>query len=271
MSNYNRGGYGSSQGQGFVQDSFGNDGAPPKKTYNHTLRPVTIKQVIEATQTQADGDFKIDGQDIGQITLIAVIRNLNHSATQNVYVVEDGSGVIDAKKFPSDHDDADEINSLIVGSYVRIVGTVKNFNQKQYIQVHAIRPISDMNEVTYHNLEVLYVHVSATRNKIGGASSSSGVYGQQHQLNNNSMQGVTSTDTHMRGAVDNDAVAQDISDFIYNHPGRTNGIGAPRQEIIVNFKHRLGDEQKVNELIAKLVDEGHLYNTEDDDHFNTTT
>ncbi|KAF9908495.1 replication factor A protein 2 [Linnemannia zychae] len=269
MSNYNRGGYGSSQGQGYIQESFGSDGAPAKKTYNHTLRPVTIKQVLEATQTQADGDFKIDGQDIGQITLIAAIRSINPSATQNIYLVEDGSGAIDAKKFPSDHDDADEINSIIVGSYVRIVGTVKNFNQKQYIQVFSIRPISDMNEVTYHNLEVLYVHVSTTRSKIG--ASSSGAYGQQHHLNSNSMQGITPTDTHMRGAVDNDAVAQDISDFIYSHPGRSSGVGAPRHEIIANFKQRLGGEQKVNELIAKLVDEGHLYNTEDDDHFNTTT
>jgi replication factor A2 len=52
------------------------------------------------------------------------------------------------------------------GTYVRIVGAVKNFNQKQYVQVHSIRPIASMNEVTYHNLEVLYVHVNATRNKV---------------------------------------------------------------------------------------------------------
>jgi replication factor A2 len=74
---------------------------------------VTIKQVLAATQTQADGDFKIDGQDIGQITLVAVIRNINPSATQNIYMIEDGTGVIDAKKFPSDHDDVDESNSLM--------------------------------------------------------------------------------------------------------------------------------------------------------------
>lgn len=40
------------------------------------------------------------------------------------------------------------------------------FNQKQYIQVHSIRPVTNLNEVTYHNLEVLTVHVSATRSKV---------------------------------------------------------------------------------------------------------
>jgi hypothetical protein len=59
------------------------------------------------------------------------------------------------------------------------------------------------------------------------------------------MQGVASTDTHMRGVIDNDAVAQDMSDFIYNHPGKSSGIGASRQEIVANFKHRLGGEHKV--------------------------
>ncbi|KAG0296132.1 replication factor A protein 2 [Linnemannia gamsii] len=243
MSNYNRGGYSSSQGQGFVQDSFGNDSAAPKRTYNHTLRPVTIKQVLGATQTQADGDFKIDGQDIGQVTLVAAVRGVSPSATQNSYMIEDGSGVIDARKYPSDHDDTDELSTVVSGTYVRVVGTVKNFNQKQYVQVHSIRPIASMNEITYHNLEVLYVHVTATRNKMGGhgASSSVGVYGQHHD----NMQGVSSTDTHMRGGHDTDDVAQSISDFIDNHPGKDSGVGAHRREIIAAFGQRLGGDNKV--------------------------
>ncbi|OAQ34883.1 replication protein A, subunit RPA32 [Linnemannia elongata AG-77] len=266
MSNYNRGGYSSSQGQGFVQDSFGNDGTAPKRTYIHTLRPVTIKQILAATQTQADGDFKIDGQDIGQVTLIAAVRNINQASTQNIYMIEDGTGVIDAKKYPSDHDDPEEVNSILLNTYARIVGTVKMFNQKQYIQVHSIRPVTNMNEVTYHNLEVLTVHVSATRSKVGGhgASSSSSAYGQHH----NSMHGVTSTDTHMRGG--NDDVANSISDFIDNHPGKASGLGAHRRDIIGAFAQRLGGEHKVNEMLKTMEEDGHLYVTEDDDHFNTT-
>ncbi|KAF9549896.1 replication factor A protein 2 [Mortierella hygrophila] len=268
MSNYNRGGYSSSQGQGqgYVQDSFGNDGTAPKRTYNHTLRPVTIKQILGATPAQADGDFKIDGQDIGQVTLIAAVRNINQASTQNIYMVEDGTGVIDAKKYPSDHDDPEEVNSILLNTYARIVGTVKIFNQKQYIQVHSIRPITNMNEVTYHNLEVLTVHIIATRNKMGGsgASQSSSAYGQ----NLNSMHGVTSTDTHMRGG--NDDVANSISDFIDNHPGKASGVGAHRRDITAAFAQRLGGEHKVNEMLKTMEEDGHLYLTEDDDHFNTT-
>lgn len=68
---------------------------------------------MAATQTQADGDFKIDGQDIGQVTLIAAVRNINQASTQNIYMIEDGTGVIDAKKYPSDHDDPEEVNSIL--------------------------------------------------------------------------------------------------------------------------------------------------------------
>lgn len=57
-------------------------------------------------------------------------------------------------------------NYCSLNTYARIVGTVKIFNQKMYIQVFSIRPVTNMNEVTYHNLEVLTVHVTATRNKV---------------------------------------------------------------------------------------------------------
>ncbi|KAF9920910.1 replication factor A protein 2 [Linnemannia zychae] len=263
IKNFNRGGYGSSQGQGYLQDSFANDGAAPKKS-NHTLRPVTIKQVIAASQTQADGDFKIDGQDIGQITLIAVVRNINRAATLSNYIIEDGTGVTEAKKYPSDYDDTEELNSIIEGTYVRIVGAIKNFNQKQYIQAHSIRLISNMNEITYHNLEVLCVHVSATRGKMG--SNGSSAYGHH----NNGMQGVSSTDTHMGNGFNSDDIAQSIADFIHNHPGKASGLGAHRREIIATFAQRLGGEHNVNEMISMMVDNGNLYATEDDDHFNTT-
>lgn len=265
MSNFNRGGYSSSQGQGFLQDSFGNDGAPTKRSYNnHSLRPVTIKQIMGASQTQADGDFKIDGHEISQVTVIAAVRMINRAATQNTYTVEDGTGVIDARRYPSDTEDVEETNSITEGEYVRIVGNVKNFNNKQFIQVHSIRPVTDMNELTYHNLEVLYVHVSATRNKDG----SSDAYGHHNNSNSNMHGG--GLDAHMRGGNDADDAAQSIIDFINQHPGKSSGVGTHRRDIISQFAQRLGGDARVNELIATMIDGGHLYTTQDDDHLNTT-
>ncbi|KAF9088827.1 replication factor A protein 2 [Mortierella sp. GBA35] len=266
---YNRGGYGSSQGQGFVQDSFGNEGAPAKRSYsNHTLRPVTIKQILEASQTQADGDFKIDGHEIGQITLIAAARVVNRQATQHSYTVEDGTGSIECRRFPSEYEDAEELNAIIVGAYVRVTGTVKSFNNKHYVQVFSIRPVLNADEITYHNLEILYVHVSSTRPKTGAHGGGFAGHQNNNQNNyNNNMQGVSSTDTHMGGGGDDlDGTAQNIVDFIKENPRKDTGMGAHRRDIIDQFARRLGGAEAVNRLITTMTEDGHLYAGEDDDH-----
>jgi hypothetical protein len=52
------------------------------------------------------------------------------------------------------------------GVYVRVVGVVRSFNSKFAITIISIRSIHDMNEITYHNLEVMLLHVSSTREKV---------------------------------------------------------------------------------------------------------
>lgn len=39
----------------------------PQAYGKDTLRPVTIKQVLEATQAHPDADFKLDGQEMTQV------------------------------------------------------------------------------------------------------------------------------------------------------------------------------------------------------------
>lgn len=38
-----------------------------QRTAAHSLRPVVIKQLHDATQTHADADWLIDGVEIGQV------------------------------------------------------------------------------------------------------------------------------------------------------------------------------------------------------------
>ena len=44
--------------------------------------------------------------------MIAAVRSINRSATQNSYIVEDGTGVIDARRYPSDTEDVEEAAAI---------------------------------------------------------------------------------------------------------------------------------------------------------------
>lgn len=67
----------------------------------HSLRPVTIKQLLEAS-TAANTDsihIQVQGKDVdlGQVVFVACVRSLKESNTGADYVLEDGTGSISGK------------------------------------------------------------------------------------------------------------------------------------------------------------------------------
>lgn len=72
---------------------------------SQTLRPVTIKQLIEADQAHNDAEFNIDGHDIGTVLLVGNIHTLSKTATNVSYNVGDGTGYIDVRQWLDTADD----------------------------------------------------------------------------------------------------------------------------------------------------------------------
>ncbi|KAI9723923.1 MAG: hypothetical protein M1812_000641 [Candelaria pacifica] len=153
--------------QGGIQNSPGGSNA---KTYGKdTLRPVTIKQVLEAQQPHSDAEFKIDGAEITQVTFVGQIRNISTQATNVTYKLDDGTGCMEVKQWI----DADATISmdatndakprLTENAYARVWGRLKAFNNKRHVGAHVIRPIVDFNEIQYHLLEATVVHLYFTR------------------------------------------------------------------------------------------------------------
>ncbi|KAG0031572.1 replication factor A protein 2 [Podila clonocystis] len=251
----------SNAGQGFVQDAFSSDNAGgSKKQTNHTLRPVTIKQLLNAQQTQGDGDFHIDNAALGQVTLIGCIRNVNRQSTHHTFQIEDGTGTIDAKRFPSEDEDPAETSAIDVGTYVRVVGVLKQFGAKFVVNIYSIRPVENKDELTYHLLEAIYVHVSSTKSKpsglggnmnMGMSMSSSGQY-NTHGTHHNS------------GATSGNVLENKILETIRNHPGRLQGVH--RDVIIRAVAPTPADQQAVGECLEQLIQDGFLYTGEDENH-----
>ncbi|KAF8988374.1 hypothetical protein BGZ52_010922 [Haplosporangium bisporale] len=259
---YNMSGYQnySNAGQGYVQqDSFSSDNTGGfKKPSNHTLRPVTIKQLLSVQQTQADGDFRIDNVSLGSVTLIGCVRNVNKQSTHQTFQIEDGTGTIDAKRFPSEEEDPAEIAAVDIGTYVRVVGVLKQLNSRFMLTIFSIRPIQNFDELTYHTLEVIYVHVNSTKSKssgLGGMNmpSSASQFNNQYTHHNAGASGSA------------DFMATKILETIRNNPG--NQIGVHRDAIIRPVAAATGaDPQTVGDLIESMILDGFLYTGEDENH-----
>ncbi|KAI0994286.1 hypothetical protein K3495_g13896 [Podosphaera aphanis] len=140
------------------------------KSYgNNTLRPVTIKQVLEAThvsdgEMKPDREFKIDGAELTQITFVGQLQSISTQATYTTYKVDDGTGILEVKVW-SDSDANPETSSPLPkeNDYLRIWGRLKAFSTNRHVVAHMVRPVIDFNEVSYHLLEATAVHLFFTR------------------------------------------------------------------------------------------------------------
>ncbi|KFX97159.1 hypothetical protein V490_02937 [Pseudogymnoascus sp. VKM F-3557] len=155
------GAQGGAEGGGFMgggSQAGSQDTPGGSKTYGKdTLRPVTIKQIIDAQQPHPDAEFKVDGQEMTQITFVGQVRAISVQATNQTFKLDDGTGLIEVKVWLDvDAGPSPTISSIKENTYVRVLGRLKAFNNKKHVAAHVVRPITDFNEINAHLLEATY-------------------------------------------------------------------------------------------------------------------
>jgi len=164
-------------GGGFVPSSQQMQSPMGKVTkFNRSMLPVTIKQLNSASPGDAaDGKFRIDGNELGQCKIIGQIMAMNQQVTNTTYVVDDGTGCIAVRMFVGNEVDdqrAKKLNSEMKEySYVKVFGRLTEYQGKKSISCHRILPLSDMNELTSHRLEVILTHLINTRGPMSSSVS----------------------------------------------------------------------------------------------------
>ena len=215
---------------------------------------------------------------IHNVRLIACLTGKDANSTHYTYKVEDGTGSIDVKEWidqnASPKSDLYREN-LQEHTYVKIIGSVKSFQGKHSIITDSVRLISDPNEITHHFLEAIYMHelnVNPSKNPnnvhngLGvNTGSSLGFNGQQRNAgvslnnkeNSNSGGGGKATNDVVREYIKVNGVDSDsgvhISDMIAAL-GKSNGLS----------------ESELRKAVTFMSDEGEIYSTVDDFHFNAS-
>jgi len=230
---------------------------------NVTWTPVMIRQLMEAKQLHPDAPFNIDNQDMHLLCVVAAVRNIMEQATNIHLLLEDGTGSFDARCFlETEGSQWHQVkDSIKIGDYVKVVGRLKMFSQRRYLNFTHVFPIKDFNEITTHNLHALYVHLYQTRKTdtkipnindgmtsnvgmgFGSAVSAATIMGQQ----------VT-------------PIQRQILNFVKQASNTHEGVH--RRSIIGAVPNARPDE--VARAIEDLIGDGLLYATIDDDHVKST-
>ncbi|KAK9727868.1 Replication factor A protein 2 [Basidiobolus ranarum] len=240
-------------------------GAKRRHAGNQTLSPVTIKQLLNMDPVTLETPFRLDNVEITQVTFVGIIRAISEQPTHISLVVEDGTGSIDIRAFPSDdlYHQLQTRGELSRGVYVRVTGTVRACSNKRYILAFLLRPIVDFNEVTAHLLETLHCHLSRTRN-------AGSVQGNREHLNSTNIKMEMSDFARSSAYNYNNGFSplqRMIIDVVKSGPDTNEGmhIASLSQSLVGHFP-----TEEISYAATWLIKEGHLYSTIDDDHVKCT-
>jgi len=244
-------------------------GGAGRKLGTHSLRPVTLRQINQSSRPHDQAEFQIDGADAPSVTFVAQVRNKAQQTTNTAFSLEDGTGHGDARLW-SDSQDPDTAagNEIENDMWVRVQGTIKEFSGKKHVSAQRVRQIETPLEVYYHYCEALSVHLELTR----GSSKANGAPANGHAQMNGTAN--VSADYTMGGGGGGGAndyshmppLERQIMEFIESS-GKADGCHITAISRAVG---RSGvSAMEISTALEKLSDDGHVYNTVDENHFQS--
>lgn len=250
-------------GGGYMSPGFGTPKAGQEKKSGYraqNILPVTVAEVLNATQTE--DKFYTGEIEMSQVTMVGLVTSVKESPTRIDYEIDDMTGPpLSVKQFVDNDEslpDAERAQAMRENTYVRVCGHVRSIGGKRVVAAFKMSPIMDMNELTYHTLEIVYSHLML--NKLssggGGGGSAGGMSTSTEQYGDNTGGGVVSglssiqNQVHMLIRSNNSEQGADIESVCKQLRG------VP--------------EKAIRDAIEFLSSEGHIYSTIDEDHFKAT-
>ncbi|KAL0581574.1 Replication factor A protein 2 [Marasmius crinis-equi] len=267
-------------GGGFTHSPFSGsaDGSPSSggraRDMSHSLTPVFISQLHKAEQAHADAEWKLGNLSIGQVTLVGHVAEIRKQSSHVTYKFEDQLGTIEARTWSEGNDDDDDKWGVEVHTYARVMGILKNFGGKRYINATLLRPCPDPNEYYFHFFEVITVHQT---HKVGPP-------------NNNNAQPAAGAGTVTKSTSNNAVATTSMSAYSASTSGGADDhsgwahlpalqqrilraiIAEPEHDVagayVGNIATKVGGEaDAISNALDALMDGGHIYTTSDDSHF----
>lgn len=215
--------------------------------------PVTIAEVLSATQTKAK--FYSGKVPLSHVQIIGWVKSVEESSTRFDYEIEDYSGThLIIKQFVLNEGQMNEdekIKPLPEKTYIRACGKIRSFGGQRCVVAGKVFPLTDMNELTTHLLEIIYSHM------VFAAAADTN---DKPNMNNNDYETSSSFGIPGLGKLHNQ-VHQIIKSSM-------NDEGCDISTIIRQL--RGVPESSIRDVIDFLSAEGHIYSTIDETHFKAT-
>lgn len=233
-------------GGGFIQTPTTQTHAPAR-----ALVPISSFMVHNSKFNTKDGSsFNYKDLAFGQVVLIGLVRSVEGKTSNFSYTVDDLSGPLIEVRYW--YDDPAEVEEFRQNEYIRVCGTLKQFQGQYSIIAFKINKLKSVNQIAVHMLEI----ATALRHAASLRTASGMVEG----FNGDTSMMDTSVDLALNGGLS--GLELQITKFI---KGCTSDCGASLADIKENF--RTFSDARIREVIDFLSSEGHIFSTVDDSHY----
>lgn len=188
---------------------------------------------------------------------------MKQSTIGTTYTIEDGTSSIDAVIWTKKEGDSNATSVLSEGSWVKISGSLKSYNNKKSINCSSLTAIVDFNEVTFHFLSAVNAHLYYTKGPLFfKPTQSHQSYGQpplaQQQYSSVPQNTFNSGFSPVQAAVFG----------VFRECNSMEGLNV---HSVVRRLTGSFPEPQLRDAVRYLIEEGHLYSTIDDDHAKCTS
>ncbi|XP_067386851.1 replication protein A 32 kDa subunit isoform X2 [Emydura macquarii macquarii] len=257
-------GYGGAAISGGYTQSPGGFGSPTatqgekkQRSRSQNIVPCTVSQLLAAEQTHET--FRIREIEISQVIIMGIIRQAEKAPTNILYKVDDMTAApMDVRQWV-DTDEAGSETVVPPGTYVKVAGHLRSFQNKKSLVAFKITPLEDMNEFTTHILEIVNAHMILRKSlmapsKMPQSLGSFGMGGMASYGGSSSMpvNGLTAHQSQVLNLI------KSCSD--------------PEGMSLKELKSQLHNinMSTIKQAVEFLSSEGHIYSTVDDDHYKST-
>jgi len=249
---------------GFLQGVNFSDG-PPAERYNNSLHALTIFMLDEWCE---DGET-INGVRVDKVELCALVMEVKDGEYGNGFQMRLHDMTSECWcSYPGVHECDPQIISDIranVGHiYIRAFGKWQVFSQKEkQFQIYSVRKVEDPNELTWHMAKVCkcFLLLTMQHGDVPGENQQGG-----HQANNGIVGAVDDDDV----AIDDDELTPEqakVREVIRELSRANTEIGADISDIFEHSSLNGIDANQIRKIVADLTDNGIIYSTTDEDHF----
>ncbi|ETE69735.1 Replication protein A 32 kDa subunit [Ophiophagus hannah] len=120
--------------------------------------PCTVSQLCSAEQL--DDVFRVREVELSQVIIVGIIRHAEKAPTNILYKVDDMTAApMDVRQWVDTDEEGSENVVVPPGTYVKVAGHLRSFQNKKSLVAFKIMPLEDMNEFTTHLLEVVNAHM----------------------------------------------------------------------------------------------------------------